>query len=219
MGVLGKRNEAKLLGEKYYDSGKPCVHGHRSLKRVDNGRCLECLEELRQTPESKKYHADYHKNNWDKILPVKRAYAQLHKEEINEYLRNYRKENLGAVTTREKRYKQSDKGKLSSKLNANKRRARIIGTTADPLTALDVKDILDYYDNKCIYCGGKYEDLDHIVPLSKGGTHTKDNLAPACKDCNRNGGKGAKILFEEWLPPNYISLVEGVLNEQDIRGQ
>ena len=32
--------------------------------------------------------------------------------------------------------------------------------------------------------------LDHIIPLSKGGTHTRDNVAPAHWKCNMEKGDG-----------------------------
>ncbi len=44
----------------------------------------------------------------------------------------------------------------------------------------------------CQYCGRQAGDLtiDHIVPRSRGGGHTWDNLVSACKSCNhRKGGK------------------------------
>ncbi|MFG3200349.1 HNH endonuclease [Streptomyces sp. NPDC048208] len=48
---------------------------------------------------------------------------------------------------------------------------------------------------KCAYCGNRAEHLDHIVPLSRGGTDTESNILPACAPCNLS--KGAKTL-EEW---------------------
>ncbi len=44
----------------------------------------------------------------------------------------------------------------------------------------------------CQYCGRRTHDLtlDHVVPRSRGGVHSWDNLAAACKPCNhRKGGK------------------------------
>ena len=40
--------------------------------------------------------------------------------------------------------------------------------------------------HRCGYCGNKTRDLtlDHIVPRSKGGLHTWDNIVSACKPCN-----------------------------------
>jgi 5-methylcytosine-specific restriction endonuclease McrA len=44
----------------------------------------------------------------------------------------------------------------------------------------------------CQYCGRHAGDLtiDHVVPKSRGGGHSWDNLVSACKPCNhRKGGK------------------------------
>ncbi|QSB06966.1 HNH endonuclease [Natronoglycomyces albus] len=39
-------------------------------------------------------------------------------------------------------------------------------------------------NNACVYCGGKAETIDHVVPRSRGGTHTWDNVVAACANCN-----------------------------------
>lgn len=47
----------------------------------------------------------------------------------------------------------------------------------------------------CQYCGRQAGDLtiDHVVPRSRGGGHTWDNLVSACKTCNhRKGGKSVQ---------------------------
>lgn len=40
----------------------------------------------------------------------------------------------------------------------------------------------------CAYCGkpiGYYDmQVDHVIPLRKGGTNDLDNLVPACRSCN-----------------------------------
>jgi 5-methylcytosine-specific restriction endonuclease McrA len=40
----------------------------------------------------------------------------------------------------------------------------------------------------CYYCGRRVSPeeltMDHRIPLSKGGLSTKENIVPACKDCN-----------------------------------
>jgi len=51
----------------------------------------------------------------------------------------------------------------------------------------------------CNYCGVADQPLqmDHIIPISRGGLHHPSNLTPACSPCNRS--KGA-LLIEEWMP-------------------
>ncbi len=37
---------------------------------------------------------------------------------------------------------------------------------------------------RCVYCGGPANSVDHVVPRSRGGTHTWDNVVAACRPCN-----------------------------------
>ncbi|MEA2475936.1 MAG: hypothetical protein QOF16_80 [Actinomycetota bacterium] len=37
---------------------------------------------------------------------------------------------------------------------------------------------------QCQYCGRPAENVDHVVPKSRGGTHTWDNVVAACRPCN-----------------------------------
>lgn len=68
-------------------------------------------------------------------------------------------------------------------------------------------DVLERDGFTCQYCGAKAPDaqleVDHIVPVVRGGTNDPDNLRTACVGCNR--GKGDKLLeslvrFEDLLP-------------------
>src|SRR5579875_625292 len=38
--------------------------------------------------------------------------------------------------------------------------------------------------HRCQYCGAQAENIDHVVPRSRGGTHTWDNVVAACRRCN-----------------------------------
>lgn len=66
---------------------------------------------------------------------------------------------------------------------------------------LDVKVL---QDERCAYCGSEENlELDHTIPISRGGTHTTDEgqLKWACTGCNRGpGGKHSKIVGVEWEP-------------------
>lgn len=42
------------------------------------------------------------------------------------------------------------------------------------------------YNNRCFYCGRQTKlTKDHVVPISRGGSDTLDNIVPACMRCNR----------------------------------
>jgi hypothetical protein len=39
-------------------------------------------------------------------------------------------------------------------------------------------------DHRCQYCHRPAENIDHVVPRSRGGTHTWDNVVASCRACN-----------------------------------
>jgi 5-methylcytosine-specific restriction endonuclease McrA len=64
-----------------------------------------------------------------------------------------------------------------------------LNRTKDPrdnLTILEWFDTLRYYGFSCAYCRDRYAELDHFVPVSRGGATTIGNSVPACFDCNRS---------------------------------
>jgi 5-methylcytosine-specific restriction endonuclease McrA len=38
--------------------------------------------------------------------------------------------------------------------------------------------------HRCQYCGGQAENIDHVVPRSRGGTHSWENVVACCRRCN-----------------------------------
>jgi 5-methylcytosine-specific restriction endonuclease McrA len=49
--------------------------------------------------------------------------------------------------------------------------------------------------NGCHYCGFPATEVDHIVPVSRGGGLALSNLAPACFECNHEKRDQS---VEEW---------------------
>lgn len=39
-------------------------------------------------------------------------------------------------------------------------------------------------DFECQYCGRPAENVDHVIPKSRGGGHSWDNVVAACRPCN-----------------------------------
>jgi 5-methylcytosine-specific restriction endonuclease McrA len=56
---------------------------------------------------------------------------------------------------------------------------------------------------KCYYCGGRFKPsdltMDHKIPLSRGGTSEKNNIVPACKECNNRKKYMLPSEWEEYL--------------------
>lgn len=69
-----------------------------------------------------------------------------------------------------------------------------------------VLTLLPFFPPVCTYCGAseRYLTVDHVIPLSKGGTDTRDNKVPACKPCN---GEKANILLEDLIAQREMLLI------------
>ena len=50
--------------------------------------------------------------------------------------------------------------------------------------ALNRRAVFARDGSRCQYCGAAAENIDHVIPRSKGGTHTWDNVVAACRPCN-----------------------------------
>ena len=48
--------------------------------------------------------------------------------------------------------------------------------------------------HRCQYCGANAENIDHIVPRSRGGEHVWENVVAACRPCNTR--KEDRLLHE-----------------------
>ncbi len=71
----------------------------------------------------------------------------------------------------------------NSRVQAHNKRAQVSKLPAT-LTIDAWLAALNYFNWKCAYCRGKYEGLEHYIPLSHGGGTTADNCLPACATCN-----------------------------------
>ncbi len=51
-------------------------------------------------------------------------------------------------------------------------------------TAMSRRAIFARDDHRCQYCGDRADSIDHVHPRSRGGLHTWENVAAACRPCN-----------------------------------
>ena len=57
------------------------------------------------------------------------------------------------------------------------------------------KEIEKIQKMACLYCGLAGGEVDHVIPLTKGGCHSIGNLAPCCRSCNSSKNN---LLLMEW---------------------
>jgi 5-methylcytosine-specific restriction endonuclease McrA len=100
-------------------------------------------------------------------------------ERLLEYGRRYR---------RKKKAEKLEKRRLRINARALKRHA-LKKNAPGTFTPEEWLKLLEFYGGKCLACGtAKDISIDHVVPLSKGGSNDITNLQPLCKPCNSSKG-------------------------------
>lgn len=174
----------------------------------------------RNPDDVRRYNQKAYAKHREKILAQKREYTAAHREEKKAYNAAYRaahtEEHLAYERARYARNPHPTIERLrafrathaeqrraierASKAahpettleNDRRRRARKAAAPLNDLTAAQWQAIKDHYGHRCVYCGRRMQRLtmDHIQPLSKGGSHTYSNIVPACKSCNSSKHNG-----------------------------
>ena len=121
-----------------------------------------------------------------------KKYRETHVEQMREYV----DKNREAINKWKADYKRTDKGKASAQRYKANRRSRK-RSSPNTLTFNEWLEILREYNYRCAYCGIAFDgknrpERDHVIPVSKGGGNTKDNIVPSCRLCNAK--KGDRIL-------------------------
>lgn len=73
-------------------------------------------------------------------------------------------------------------------------------------------EVLERDDRECLRCGSKKElQVHHITPVSRGGSHRKENLATLCADCNNNA-RLVNTFYGEEIPVYPLGRFEDWVN-------
>lgn len=152
--------------------------------------CRECKKAYEQTPASQARRAKYYQANRAWLLPLNRQWELDNadrKREINRESRRKRyKANPEKYKAYSKAYRQANPDKYSEWDKTNRvRRAGAPGK----FTHAEWLDKLLEFNYHCAYCLNPFTEdkpptQDHMLPLTRGGTHTADNIVPACVGCN-----------------------------------
>lgn len=158
-------------------------------KRMTDGLQRDCKQCC------KAYKAKYYEANAEKVKAKVKEYRIENPELVKASKSSWQKRNLTKVVQKvsewrdanpdkvfehRKTWRQNNKEKI-----ANYAMARRVKLRENGVFEISEKELLKLYSSPCFYCGkiAKIE-LDHVIPVSKGGTHSIGNLVPACKSCN-----------------------------------
>lgn len=182
-GMCGKRRSINMF--------------HRDAARKD-GRypnCRDCKSVSNTTTYAKHRPARlakaaaYREANRDVINEChKSAYRRNRKQRL-QYVKNRRMKFPDNERAIAKRYRQNHPDRILDRCHA--RRAKKISN--GQVDRISRKEVWLTGGQRCYLCREKLAfadmQLEHKIPICRGGTHTRDNVAAACKTCNQQKGQ------------------------------
>ena len=130
---------------------------------------------------------DEEKKARDKV--TQRAHYDTNKDAVVARNNKWNKANRAKVNTARRKWNAENPEAV--RVEKHTRRARLTGNGGS-YTANEWQALLEHCDYICQCCGEEKDlTVDHIIPVTLGGTSNIDNLQPLCQPCNSS--KGAKI--------------------------
>lgn len=135
-------------------------------------------------PRAKEGRKRWRAANPEKVREMRdRSYAR-HRERRLEDMRIRREAHREEARAATRQWQKDNPDRVA--LHGQARRARKLAAFVEYVHPLVV---LERADGECGICGGDVSpfdfEVDHIVPLSRGGLHNYENTQPAHKVCNR----------------------------------
>jgi 5-methylcytosine-specific restriction endonuclease McrA len=128
---------------------------------------------------------DYYYKNHKKLLAWKQENYLQNRGKFLELQSNYRKNNKEKVRVSYEQWLSKNPDAL--RVNAKRRKARIRGAEIKKVTRKEIRKLLSL---PCFYCGSLENlQIDHVVPIARGGRHSIGNLLTACNSCNASKNK------------------------------
>lgn len=212
-----KCNEIKPLTEFYKRKSVPsgrmsaCIPCERSRGKDHYEKNKDALTEK---------HIAYYQSNREKMAIKQKQYRETNKETISEYQKSFYQKNKEKVLERSRRryttkkeevlknqknYRKDNPEKLRS--HSRRYRAAILNNGVQKYTE---QEVLSTYGTACSVCTTEIDmtaprrtgrpgwenglHIDHLIPISKGGPDTLENVRPTHAKCNLE--KSAKLLTD-----------------------
>ena len=187
------RKESCEYGREYRRLNPEKVIASQVAYRTENKDKIREASRERYAKDPEKYRTQaqtYRTANPEHTKELQKNRYERNPEYYCAMVRNWYANNSQHVKVRSRAYRLANPAII--KANKASYRARKRQAPINDLTAAQWEDIKVAFDHRCAYCKRKMQRLtqDHIVPLSKGGSHTASNIVPACAKCNSTKGDG-----------------------------
>jgi len=176
---------AKAKSKRYYEENQVQIRERVKLRAAANK--VKVREQARRSYEKHKL----------KHLASAKAWQEANPEKVLEAKRKWRRNNAEKQRVATARWAKNHPAEVLVK--SGRHRAKKFSAkgryTIDQLNARIL-----YYGGLCAYCRvTPCEGIDHVIPLTRGGSNWPANLRPVCAPCNSS--KGNRLLSEWKGPP------------------
>lgn len=172
---------SKLCSKCKENKSLDCFHKDNRRKDGLQPYCKSCRKIAQQK------HYIENKDTFNKKQAMRRSE---NREQINKYFRKRYQLHKVEESLRKKIY-HSQNPEIGKNASA-RRRAK---TYSNGIYLVTLKELKALYKSNCFYCGSNEKiEVDHVIPISRGGRHSIGNLVSACLTCNRS--KNNKFLTE-----------------------
>ena len=199
----GFENQCKECNKKYkkehYEKNKDKIKEATKRYAKENEDKIREYRRNRyqdETTKVKERQKLYREKNSDLILEKKKEYYYANRKQILIKQKQYNNDN--PMISKEWRiknkehikkyrddYKKRDYAIIAKRISEHKR--RINKQSSSTITVLEIKELIKKSKYICYWCGKNCKKdfhLDHYIPLSKGGTHSLNNIVVSCPKCN-----------------------------------
>jgi 5-methylcytosine-specific restriction endonuclease McrA len=172
----------------YAEKSRANLRNSRANKK-SRGECSQCPSlvvpgKTRCVKHDEQHRAEYDENPERHSAAMKRNYQE-NKEERKAASRKRYSENKETIRVKQNAYNKTPAGREADRLHHLRRRALKEGASGT-CNKTQLRSRIDVFGGRCWVpgCGKTYEEIDHVIPLSKGGTNWPVNLRPICKKHN-----------------------------------
>ena len=142
----------------------------------------------KENPERYKERQREYSESGKKAVASKKEYAK-HRESYIQRVKNW----IAGNSERHHEHVSAWMKRNPDKMQTYRENRRGRVASAGEYTQAEWESLCEFYGHICLCCKeSKPLTVDHVVPLSKGGSNTIDNLQPLCASCNSR--KNQKII-------------------------